>query len=59
MTLKRTMIYLDAEDHRTLQDQAFEESRRGGQRVTMAEIIRRAVKAYLKTSRQKPPRSSR
>ena len=56
MTLKRTMIFLDPEDHQALFEQALEESRRAGRRVGMAEIIRRAVKAYLKTERPKRPR---
>ncbi len=53
MTLKRTMIYLDAEDHRALSERAFEESRTSPQRVTMAELIRRAVKAYLQATPRK------
>jgi hypothetical protein len=47
MTLKRTMIFLDPEDHRALFERALEESRQAGRRVGMAEIIRRAVKRYL------------
>ncbi len=48
MTLKRTMIFLDPEDHRALFERALEESRRAGRRVTMAEMIRQAVKLYLR-----------
>lgn len=47
MTLKRTAIFLDPEDHRALFERALDESRRQGRRVTMAEMIRQAVKAYL------------
>jgi len=47
MALKRTMIFLDPEDHRALFERALEESRQAGRRIGMAEIIRRAVKAYL------------
>jgi hypothetical protein len=47
MALKRTMIFLDPEDHRALFERALDESRRQGRRVTMAEMIRQAVKAYL------------
>ncbi len=47
MALKRTMVFLDQEDHRALFERALDESRRQGRRVTMAEMIRQAVKAYL------------
>jgi len=47
MALKRTMVFLDREDHRALFERALDESRRQGRRVTMAEMIRQAVKAYL------------
>lgn len=47
MTLKRTMVFLDPEDHRALFERALDESRMQGRRVTMAEMIRQAVKAYL------------
>lgn len=50
MPLKKTMIYLDPEDHRALFERALDESRRQGRRVTMAEMIRQAVKAYLTRS---------
>jgi len=47
MTLKRTAIFLDPEDHRMLFERALEESRKAGRRITMAEMIRQAVKAFL------------
>jgi len=50
MTLKRTMIFLDPEDHRALFERALEASRRAGHRIGMAEIIRRAVKVYLQAT---------
>ncbi len=48
MAMKKTMIFLDPEDHRALFERALEESRQAGRRVGMAELIRRAVKTYLK-----------
>jgi Ribbon-helix-helix protein, copG family len=56
MTLRRTTIFLDAEEHRALFERALDESRKAGQRVTMTEIIRRAVKAYLQTALEAKPR---
>lgn len=50
MTLKRTMVFLDPDDHRALFERALDESRRRGRRVTMAEMIRQAVKTYLTRS---------
>ncbi len=50
MTLKRTAIFLDPEDHRALFERALEESRRAGRRITMAEMIRQAVKLYLQVT---------
>jgi hypothetical protein len=50
VTLKRTMIFLDPEDHRALFERALEESRQVGHRIGMAEIIRRAVKVYLQAT---------
>ena len=50
VTLKRTMIFLDPEDHRALFERALEESRQAGHRIGMAEIIRRAVKVYLQAT---------
>lgn len=47
MTLKRTAIFLDPEDHRALFELALEESRKAGRRITMAEMVRQSVKAYL------------
>jgi hypothetical protein len=47
MALKKTMMFLDPEDHRALFERALEESRQAGRRVSMSEIIRRAIKAYL------------
>jgi len=47
MALKRTMVFLDPGDHRALFELALDESRRQGRRVTMAEMIRQAVKAHL------------
>ena len=54
MTLKRTMIYLDPEDHRALFHLALDESRKQGRRVTMAEMIRESVKAFLQERRTRP-----
>lgn len=47
MTLKRTAIFLDLEDHRALFNLALDESRKQGRRITMAEMVRQSVKAYL------------
>ena len=47
MTLRRTTIFLNEEEHRALFDRALDESRESGHRVTMTEIIRRSVQAYL------------
>jgi len=55
MTLKRTMVFLDPEDHRALFDLALDESRKLGRRVTMAEMVRQSVKAYLKE--RTPPKT--
>ncbi len=59
MGLKRTMIFLDPEDHLALFERSLEESRKAGRRVTMAELIRQAVKLYLRggsaASRKKKP----
>ncbi len=48
MALKRTMIFLDPEDHRALFELALDASRKAGRRITMAELIRQAVKLYLR-----------
>jgi hypothetical protein len=42
MTIKKTMIYLDQEEHTKLKYLALDEG------VSMAELIRRAVTDYLK-----------
>lgn len=52
MALKRTMIFLDPQDHQALFELALEESRKAGRRVTMAEIIRQAVKGMLRAKRK-------
>lgn len=52
MTLKRTMVFLDPEDHRALFDLALDESRKQGRRVTMAEMVRQSVKAYLRARKR-------
>ena len=57
MTMKRTAIFLDPEDHRALFERALEESRKAGRRVTMAEMIRQAVKAFLVISPETTPKS--
>lgn len=54
MALKRTMIYLDPEDHRALFNLALDESRKQDRRVTMAEMIRESVKAYLQDRTPRP-----
>jgi len=54
MALKRTAIFLDPQDHRALFRLSLQESQKEQRRVTMAEVIRRAVKAYLKTQRAAP-----
>ena len=60
MALKKTMMFLDPEDHRALFERALEESRQAGRRVSLSEIIRRAIKAYLQATpakvRRKPSR---
>ncbi len=43
----KTMIYLDEKVHEELRTRAFH------QRVSMAELIRRAVDGYLKTNPKK------
>ncbi len=53
MTLKRTMVFLDPEDHQALFDLALDESRRQRRRVTMAEMVRQAVREFLKRKRKK------
>ena len=58
MAMKRTMIFLDPEDHRALFEMALDESRKAGKRVGMADLIRRAVKAYLR-DQAKPSRPRR
>jgi len=45
--IAKTMIYLDARVHEKLRTMAFR------QRVSMAELIRRAVDGYLKKSPKK------
>ena len=60
MALKRTTIFLDSTEHQQLFERSLEESRKAGRRVTMTEIIRRAVKAYLQApAGKKRPRPSR
>lgn len=60
MTLRRTTIFLNEEEHRALFERALDESRQSGQRVTMTEIIRRAVKAYLgRAPEANPKRTAR
>lgn len=54
MTLKRTMVFLDPEDHRALFERALDESRRHGRRVTMAEMVRQAVKEFLRGKGRQP-----
>lgn len=54
MALKRTAIFLDPQDHRALFRLSLQESHKEGRRVTMAEVIRQAVKAHLKTQRAAP-----
>jgi hypothetical protein len=56
MTLRRTTIFLNEVEHRALFERALDESRESGQRVTMTEIIRRAVKAYLQPAPKAKPR---
>ncbi len=53
MALKRTMVFLDPQDHRALFELSLEESRKKGRRVTMAEIIRQAVKERLRSKRKR------
>jgi hypothetical protein len=50
MTIKKTMIYLDEDDHQRLKYLALDEG------VSMAELIRRAVRAYLKQQPRKAVR---
>jgi len=45
--IKKTMIYLDEKVHEQLRTRSFH------QRVSMAELIRRAVDVYLKTTPKK------
>jgi hypothetical protein len=60
MALRKTMMFLDPEDHRALFERALEESRQTGRRVSMSELIRRAIKAYLQATpgkaRRRPSR---
>ncbi len=49
MALKRTTIFLNPTEHQQLFERALEESRTTGRRVSMTEIIRRALAIYLKT----------
>jgi Arc/MetJ-type ribon-helix-helix transcriptional regulator len=56
MTLRRTTIFLNEDEHRALFERALDESRETGQRVSMTEIIRRAVKAYLQPMTEAKPR---
>lgn len=53
MALKRTTVFLDPRDYRALFELALEESRKAGRRVTVAEIIRQAVKARVRAKRKK------
>lgn len=59
MALKRTMVFLDPEDHRALFNLALDESRKQGRRVTMAEMMRQAVKAYLQKSETHPKKKAK
>lgn len=52
-TLKRTTVFLDPDDLQGLFRVALEESRKAGRRVTVAEIIRQAVKARVRSKRKK------
>ncbi len=54
MALKRTMVFLDPEDHQALFELSLKKSQKARRRVSMAEIIRQAVKAHLKTQRAAP-----
>lgn len=53
MALKRTTVFLDPQDYRALFALALDESRKAGRRVTVAELIRQAVKARLRLKRKK------
>jgi len=46
-TPKKTMIYLEEDVHERLRRQAFEE------RISMAELIRRAVDEYLTNTKER------
>ncbi len=59
MMLKKTMIYLDEEDHRVLFNLALDESRKQGRRVSMTEMIREAVKAYVHERRMAQSKGKR
>ncbi len=59
MPLKRTMVFLDPEDHRALFELALDESRRQGRRVTMAEVLRQAVKDFLRRKGRRAKRKRR
>jgi predicted HicB family RNase H-like nuclease len=50
MKIKKTMIYLDEDEHTRLKYLALDE------RVSMAELIRRAVREYLKQQPRKAVR---
>ena len=49
VTLKKTMVYLDEKVHERLMEIGFNQK----PRVSMAELIRRAVDGYLKKSPKK------
>lgn len=53
MALKRTTVFLDPKDYRALFALALQESRKAGRRVTVAEIIRQAVKDRIRSKRKK------
>jgi predicted HicB family RNase H-like nuclease len=49
-TMKKTLIYIDEKAHRCLRYRALDEG------VSMAELIRRAIRAYLKMTGRRAKR---
>jgi metal-responsive CopG/Arc/MetJ family transcriptional regulator len=52
--MKRTQIYLSEDLHNKLEDLAFVFSKQENKKVSMSEVVRRAIKKYLKSEELEP-----
>lgn len=53
MAMKRTALIMDEKDLRALERLAKEEAKRTGSRVSASSIVRRLVREFLSTHKQK------